>query len=332
MKDFFSATWRFFVLILIGIAPFLVLAGIVGWHDVIKIAIYGFFVVLLATVPNGPRIGLYFALIFAVLSGAGAALQNSSIGIAALVGLSATLIPIFGAKGMLQAGIFAAMFFPNTVNPAPQPWSGAQSTSFTFIAAIAGVTLLGGLWGLLIGKTVRDKLPPLPTAPSLPARTAWLGGILAILVASGITYFSVTHFPQAKWAWLLAAIYSMLSATTGATWATSAQMIAGTLVGALVAVLLLFANPPVSVMILTGAVVMCASIALRMSKKPYWLSTSVSTAGVIFLTGSSMDPFLAAEDRLIFTLVGAIIAVLLGGAITVAVRLQERHSTRSELG
>lgn len=323
MKPFLAVTSRFLIVMLVGLAPFLVLAAVVGWHDIIKIAIYGLFVTLLATVPNGVRTGITFALVFTVFATAGAMVQGSVLGTTVVVGLSAAMIPFFGSQGHLQAGIFAAMFVANAFNPAPQPWSGATTHSLSFLAAVAGVTLLGALWGLLIGKIIRRVLPELPAGPVIPSRAAVVGGVIVVAVAAIVAYYSVTHFPQAKWAWLLATIYSMMMAATGLTWKTSWQLIAGTTAGVLGAVLILFLIPPISLMMLLGAVAMSASIGLRVVGKPYWLATGVSTAGVIFLTGSSMDPFVAAEDRLFFTAIGAIIAVLLGAAITLAVRWQE---------
>ena len=328
MNAFISTTWKFFALILVGIAPFMLIAGIVGWRDIIKIAVYGFFVALLATVPNGTRIGVQLALIFSLLAGMGTLLQDSTLGITILMGVSAALIPIYGYRGMLQAGIFAAMFLPNTVNPPPHPWAGADPTSLAFFAAIVGLTLLGSIWGIVIGGAVHRALPESPQTPrsQVSPRAAWVAGVLIVAVTCTITYVSVTNFPQAKWAWLLGAIYSMMMASTGMTWTTTWQIIAGTMAGALAAIVLLFANPPVSVMMMAGAIVMSASIALKMIGKPYWSSTGISTAGVIVLTGSSMDPLLAAEDRVIFTFVGALVAVVLGASLTVIFRWEERRT------
>lgn len=325
MKQIFAATWRLFALVLVGVLPFLILAGIVGWHDIIKVAVYGFFVTMIATVIHGTRGGVMFALIFAAFAGVGAAVQHSVIGLTILIGLSAALIPVLGAYGYVRASIFAAMFIPNAVNPAPQPWDQGPTTSLLFIGAVAGITLLGAAWGLFIGQAVGKNIPPRTPTPAIPARAAAVGGVMLVAVAGVITYISVTNFPQAKWAWLLGAIYSMMLAVTGVSWKTSWQLILGTFLGSLGAVLVLFLNPPTSPMVLVGTFLMAGSIALNMMGKPYWLAMGVSTAGVIFLTGSSMDPFLAAEDRLIFTAIGSIVALALGIAITSAVRLQEER-------
>lgn len=330
-KAFIGATWRYFALIVVGIAPFLVLATIVGWHNVITIAIYGFFVVLLATIPNGVRTGLVFAFVFAAFATAGALAQHSVIATTVVVGLSAALIPFFRTRGRLQAGIFTAMFVPITCNPPPQPWPGTDSYSATFLAAVAAVALAGGLWGLLIGQSVRRRLPAVPAAPRLPIRAAVVGGALLVTVACTVTYVSVTQFPQAKWSWLLAALYSMMMATTGMTLKSSRDMIVGTSVGVVGAVLILFVGLPTSAAILVGSIILPASLALRAAGKSMWISTGVSTSGVILLTGASMDPYVAAQDRLVFSAVGAIIAVLLGSAITWAVRWQSRERRRGHV-
>jgi uncharacterized membrane protein YccC len=142
---------------------------------------------------------------------------------------------------------------------------------------------------------------------------------------------SVTQFPQAKWSWLLAALYSMMMATTGMTLKSSRDMIVGTSVGVVGAVLILFVGLPTSAAILVGSIILPASLALRAAGKSMWISTGVSTSGVILLTGASMDPYVAAQDRLVFSAVGAIIAVLLGSAITWAVRWQSRERRRGHV-
>lgn len=316
MKAFFDATWRLFLLVLIGLGPFLALAGFFGWHDAIKVSLYGFFVAFMATLPNGTRTGVSFALIFAAIAGLGAMLQHSVIGLTLLIAATAALIPIGGYLGHLQAGLFATMFAPNTVNPAPSPWVGESSVSLWFFLAIAGVTLLGGLWGLLIGTRLRKVMPEKDPPGRLSGRLAVLGGAVIVLTAGLVTYVSVTNFPTAKWAWLIAAVVSMMMATAGVTWRTSFEMIFGTLAGVGIAVAFLFARMPTSLMVIVGTLLICLSVALKMGGKPFWVSTGISTSGVVFVTGSSMDPFLAAEDRLLFTAVGSVLAVLVGVVLT----------------
>lgn len=335
MKAFISATWKFFALVIVGIAPFLVIAGVVGWRDVVKIAVYGFFVALLATIPHGRTVGMQLSAAFAVLAAVGAGVQGSALGVTAVVGLAAALIPYYGYRDMLQAGIYAAMFLPNTVNPPPNPWAGTQTSSTMFIVAIGAVSMLGCLWGIFIGSAIRKRLPKRESQAPQPAksrsvRTAWIAGVLIVGSTVVITYICVTQFPQTKWAWLLGTIYSMMVAVTGMTWKTSWELIAGTSIGALIAVLLLISSPPISLMMLAGAILMSASIALRVVNKPLWVATGVSTAGVIFLTGSSMDPLLAAEDRVIYTIIGAIIAVILGAALTAVLRWQDSQAVTDQ--
>ncbi len=322
MKDLLGATWRLFALVMVGVLPFIVLASIVGWHDLIKIAVYAFFVAFLATVPNGTRLGITFTAMFAGFSVVGVAVGETPWGAACVVGLSVVVLLACAWRGFVKAGIFFAMFVPNVFNPPPVPWFG-ETQSVAFFCAVAGVTLLGGLWGTLIGRSVRNGLPRFPPLPTVPVRPVVAGGSVLVLVVFVLTFYSVANFPQAKWAWLLAAIYSMMMAAEGLSWKASIETILGTLAGVGIALVVLLVALPISLVVLVGTVLMSASIALRMANKRYWISTAVSTAGVIFVTGAGMDPFLAAEDRLIFTMVGAVIAVLLGLMMVGVVRLFE---------
>lgn len=323
--SFLASTWRLFALIFAGVIPFIILAAFVGWLDIIKIALFGFFVALLTTVPHGARVGLTFAALFSAFAIAGAWVGSSPWGAAVVVGLSAVVIPVSAIKGTLRAGIFAAMFIPNTFNPAPMPWHGESASSLAFLGAVALVTFLGGLVGLVIGNYIHKQLPPVADVSKFQPRVAFALGSIIVIVTFVLTYYSMTHFPQAKWAWLLATIYSMMLATTGMSWRTSRDLILGTIIGIGVAIGILFIGIPISVMVLLGTFVMCASIAMKMLGRPNWMATSVSTGGVILLTGANMDPFLAAEDRFVFTVVGAIIAVALGFLMTFVASLMRRN-------
>lgn len=316
MRELLTATFRFCLLIVLGVLPFLVVAGFLGWRDVIKVSVYGFFVALLATVLDGPRIGTEFAFVFSLFAALGAISQQSTVATAAVVGLSAALIPYYAIRGYLAAGVFAAMFLANTINQPPRPWFGTDSLSISFFAAVALVTLISGMWGLAIGRLVKARLPALPAGKKITKQIVLPVGALGVVVTVAIAYFCVTHFPNAKWASLLTAIYSMLMAAGGMTLRASWALIAGTTIGSLFAVAILFTGLSVSLMVLVGAIVLSASIAMRVAGEPTWLATSVNTTGVIFLTGSTMNPYVAAEDRVLFTTTGASIAVLLGSAIT----------------
>ncbi len=321
MTPLIAATGRLFGLMLVGLLPFIALAVVLGWQDVSKIAIYGFFVALLATLLSGIRTGMALATAFAGLAAAGVACHGAALGIAAIVGLSAALVPIFGRLGSLQAGIFAAMFVPSTFNPPPQPWAGVVATSWEFTAAVAALSLLGAIWGLTIAWALRRRMPPLPPGTRLDVPVAVIAGILVVLVASGVTFVSINVFPQSKWSWLLTAIYSMMMAAAGMTWRSSWDLVGGTLVGVLAAIAVVQFDHSITLMMLVGSLLLSTSIGLRVVGKPAWLAISLSTAGVVLLTGTGMDPVLAAEDRLAYTVAGAVIAVALGATISFAVRL-----------
>lgn len=311
MKAFIAVSWRIFAMVMAGVLPFVILSGFLGWHSAIKIGIYGFFVAMLATVIANKKAGLILTFVFAGFAALGAAVYAHQILLAIVVALSAAIIPVCAKYGYIRMGIFAAMFMPNTVCPPPIPWQGEALSSPRALIMIFIVTVLGGLWGRFIGGAIGKAIPsrtPIPLSWS-----AVMPSAVIIVMATGlITFYAVTHFPHAKWAWLLGAIYSMMLAVNGMKWRTSVDLIIGTILGTCVVVLLLELNPPYALAMLLGAFVICCSVAIGMVGKPYWLQQSVSTTGVVLLTSTGMNAIEAAEDRFIFTIVGAIIAAALG--------------------
>lgn len=325
MKRFFSLSGVFLALVILGVLPFIVFGALVGWTGMQKVAVYGFFVCLYATVLNGRRLGMAMAVGFAIFAVIGTQVHASPLGGAMVVGMSAVLIVCLATRGYAQAMLFAAMFIPYPIATPPQPWAGASMTSLTYLAAVLGATFIAGLWGLVLGGLIHDKLPAAAPVPGASRQDALIAGVLLVPVAAAITYLAMSAFPQAKWVWLLATIYSLIKPSPDLNWVMTRDMVVGTVVGVGASIGILSIGMPTGVMMLVGSFVMCGALGLRMMGKPYWVYAGVVTAAAVLMTGAGMDPLEALEDRLVFTLAGALGAVALGAGITWLIHLAHIH-------
>lgn len=314
--------------VIVGALPFIVIGAFTSWEGGIKAAIYGYFASLIAGLTLDRRTALTLAVIVTCLVTVGALLSHSVLGLALIITASAALIPYFATKGKIRAAIFAAMMITNGVVPAIVPWRPDAGGTVSFYLAIAGIVFVGGLWGTFVGTTLKSKLPFKLGSPRTYAsvRVALAGGIPLVIGTFLISYFVGSHYAQYRWVWILAPVFSMMLAKGSGPLSTSRDLIIGSVVGTGLAVVLLEIPLPTSIEMLAGMFVLCVGVAIPMTGIQYWVGASVSTAGVILLTGAGADPGLIAESRFLFGFFGAILALVLGVIVITCIR----WATRSE--
>ncbi len=321
MRRFGLSTARILIFVLIGIAPFLALGAFVGWSDMQKVTVFAFFVGMYATVLNGRRVGVGLASIFAVFMAVATQVHASPVGGAVVVALAGVMIAVLATRGLAQAMLLAAMFIPNAIATPPQPWEGTSLNSVAYVAAVLAATFAAGLWGCFMGGPIFDRLPDRARPAGTGRQDALIAAALLVPATALIAFYSMTYIPETKWVWILATIYGLMQQSTDLNWAITRDMVVGTVLGVCASVAVLTIGLPAGWMLLVGALVMCGALSLRFMGKPYWMYSGVVTAAAILMTGAGMDPFEALEDRLFFTILGAIATVALGAGITWVVNL-----------
>lgn len=342
--------------ILLGVLPFALFSGWTQWHDLVKIAIYGYMIGLFSALIAGRREALELITIFVGFLVLGVIVHPSIFGTALVITAGTVLIPVYGVRGGLKPAIITAMLISNAVSVAILPWPGESSHGLLFYAAIAGFVWLGGLWGTFVGLFVRsriakskeaaasetDEAKPTDEAESpqpkqdpevQPAsvKVAVAGGVPLAVGTFLISYFVGSSFPQYHWAWILAPLFSMMLAKGIGSLKTTRDLMIGSIVGTGLAVLLVQVSMPFMVQLLLGMLVITTSVALSLVGKPYWISASVSTAGVIVLTGAGSNFDVAATSRLLFGFFGAILALVVGVIAVTCIRWARNSEQEPEL-
>lgn len=320
--------------VIVGALPFIVIGAFTSWEGGIKAAIYGYFASLIAGLTLDRRTALTLAVIVTCLVTVGALLSHSILGLALVITASTALIPYFATKGKIRAAIFATMMISNGVAPAIVPWRPGAGGTVSFYLAIAGIVFVGGLWGTFVGTTLRAKLPFKLGGPHAftSVRVALAGGIPLAIGTFLIAYFVGSHYSQYRWVWILAPVFSMMLAKGSGPLSTSRDLMIGSIVGTGLAVVLLDIPLPTSIEMLFGMLVLCVGVAIPMAGIQYWVGASVSTAGVILLTGAGGDPGLIAESRFLFGFFGAILALILGLIVIVCIRWATRSESEGDPG
>lgn len=329
MAAFVKIALKILGLLVVGLAPFAILGMATGWSGINAASGFGFFVGFVATLSAGWRVGAQFSVIFMVLGTIGVALAALPLPAALVVAVAAALIAYFSTHGQAGLMLVAALFIPYLIHEPPTPWTGGTNTSSSYFAAVAGALLFAGLWGAVIGLWLQRYVPKSKPGAKSDATDALLAGILIAVVTGSVTFVSMTWFPEAMWPWLLLTIFILTKPTPDLNWKKSRDRLTGTLVGGAVAFVIILVGTPSAVMSVIGIVGLAAALALKTEGRPYWIYASVMTPAVIMLDSIGANEVMIAADRVLFTVVGVIIALGLGAAVNGVVHWSHANRTRS---
>jgi len=228
------------------------------------------------------------AAFFGILTGACALTARRGIHSPAL------MVPVF-ASFLLVA--------PPAVPPLPAIPAG-------FVAG--AVLMVGGLWGTAITRVLLGHRLPTVDRKELGPRGATAYGV-TMGVVLGVSAWAVLSYAKFhEGAWLLLTLIILLQPSPHDTFAKSMQRLAGTLAGALIALVLILINVEQTFALVIGGLLIFAALAVRyVLKRPYWEYVTVLTPAVILLSASGVDRVRVAEDRVGFTLIAAAVALLI---------------------
>lgn len=310
------------LIMVVGVIPLGIVSAVTGWEGGVKVGIYGYMVGLFTALLANRKAAAILVACLTVCVVVGAVASGSILVVALVITAGTLLIPIMATRAKIRPGIIAAMMIANGVSPAVIAWNSQVEGTSTFYLAIAGIVLFGGAWGALVGTVFRSKLPPSQAAPPKAAstKTALAGGIPLAIGTFLIAFLVGSQFSQYRWVWILAPLFSMMLAKGSGPIRTTRDLMIGSLVGTGIAVVLIQIPLPMMLEMVFGMVVLSASIGMNMAGLPYWVGASVSTAGVILMTGAGMDPTIAAESRMLFGFFGAILALVVGVVVVFCIR------------
>lgn len=319
-KQFLSATKRIFlaiVLVAVLVVPGAVISSI--WvENAESVFFFGAIPIAAAVFGGNHRL----ALPLAFLTGGFGALAflvvgNTLLGTLLLASI-AGLVGLTARRGHQSPGIMMAITLAfMVVSPPVLTWneSGTRLEGLSFVLVGAGLLLMGGLWSVLIGLVPRHRIPvgakPVETDLSVVIPYA-----LALFVATGIATFGALTFDiGGLGAWIILTVLLVVQPDTKSMRDKAKTRIAGTLVGAVIAVILLLMLQSLGDQDGTIQLV-CAFtlIGIAMSyfqKGPYWKFVMFLTPGIILMDSNQVsNQILVAEVRVGFTLLGAVIAIL----------------------
>ena len=304
-------TTQLLVVLLLMFAPVLVVAAS-PWSQAASLLFLGLPPALLGFL-TGPRFAWWGALITAAAFAAGMLLSPWPLAGAALVAVLSLGVAACAPGGRAAAAASAvvpvtlALVAPPTLEAvAPDAGLALRTTAAT------AFVLVGGLWVAAVATGLLRSVPLPPVQREDPADARVFAALLCPLTAAA-TFVAMRWFPGSHAWWLPATILLVLHPTGEATRRRAVGRTVGTVVGGAIAAIVVILVPEPRLLVLLGALLALAA-AVASTSGPYTRYAALLTLAVILMTGDAGTALATDATRIVTTVVGAGVVLLVVGA------------------
>lgn len=181
------------------------------------------------------------------------------------------------------------------------PWATAGTAGVLVPTAL---TVLGGLWAVLVGIVVFRRIPRAVPQPQPHRACAVYGIALAVLLGIS-TFVTATWFPGTNAGWVLLTIFVIVRPGLSDTRRRVVHRSVGTILGG-AAALLALAVPIHGLLLAVGALATAATVVFQVLKVHYAVYTFSLTLAIVLLSSPGADVAAIDLQRVGFTLAGAL--------------------------
>ncbi len=270
---------------------------------------------------------------FAVLTAASGALAfivaGNTILSTLVLATVAGLVGFTARRGHQSPGLMMVIFLGFLiVSPPLLFWreSGEQIAGTAMVIVGAALLLAGGLWAYLIGFAIRSRIPA-GREPVVMESSVVIPYALALFVSTGLaTFFALDYGTDGLGAWIILTVIIVVQPEREMMRSRVKDRVLGTLMGGFIALVVLLIlqvlNWQSGYWQLGFAFLFIAIAMSYFQSGPYWKYVIYLTPGIILLDSNhATDQFQVLELRVLFTVVGAVIAVLVAvGVRTLAAK------------
>ncbi len=321
MTGFLSTAVKVFILGIVAIAPPAILVSI-WWPQAVSVIAFASIVGMFSALGRGFSTGALFVSIFAVAATIGVWTGGQPVLAALLVAVMSALVAFFGLRGLAGPMVFTAPLVPYVVHAAisEKPRSGIADNEFLFLLITLFVLLAAGLYAaFIVAKLV--KLPSFGDKPQIPSVGASvLYGVLLAGTTGSITFVALTWYPDTYWMWLTLTIYLLTKPTRHLDFDMIFARVGGTFIGSIVALAVISVVEHSAAIYVIAGILMVTALTIMAEKRAYWIYASFLTPAVILLDSAGNGQVTLASERFEFTLLGAVIAVIIGVIMNVVIR------------
>ena len=169
------------------------------------------------------------------------------------------------------------------------------------------VIVCGCFTALVTPLLLRGRPQPSPRPPIRPQAAYWMAGGIGMLLFLE-AWISLSEYRVPAVHWLMLTTLMIVQPSTASTIRRSAHRALGTVAGAGIAVAIVVAGTPLGLRMAIGYVLLIMAFTVMLSGGPYWMFATFLTPAVILLTEGTANGLDVTAARLIFTLIGVLLA------------------------
>lgn len=305
---FGSIAWRLGVLVLVIALPFSVVS-VLWWPGAVSVAAFGIMAGASSALAGGFRVGAYTGIALAVVGVCGILVRDSLWLVAALMVLLGAFYGLIAARGYVGAAMWLPLLVPYFVASPPALFAQAPPTATVgYLLAVAMIVTVAGVWAAAVIHLLVTKGKTRPGA-QIPQRIALSYGLVLGVFAAACAVAGTLWGSGYRWEWVTLTIYVLADPSGKLDRVKFASRVLGTLGGFVLALILFASAPSEAIILLVALGSLWLALTLRAGGKPYWIYVVFLTPSVILLDSFGYSQASVADQRLLFTVVGAVLAV-----------------------
>lgn len=307
------------VLTVVMALPFALLTFFV-WPGAFGAAFFGVLTGCLAWLNVGWKRAMVIGAVFAVLTIPANLLHAWPVAAAAAM---LALIVAFGAaavRGLASAVLPIAFLIPYYMMAPPPIFSADPPTmSVPYVLACAGLVLLGAWWPVYLFHMALPTRTGRPR-PEVDAGLAWSYAIILAVFSAAVVYVGMRYFPDTHWAWVTLTLFILANPNTPMNLRKMRDRVLGTIGGFVLVSIVLEITTNRVVMGIVAMVCMYLALYVTGTGKPYWLYCIFLTPAIVSIDSMNGNPWIMANERVEFTVLGAVLAIIVSFAAAMILR------------
>jgi hypothetical protein len=285
-----------------------IIVGFTAWSAGAELLFVGLIPALVALL-YGPRLAIATSIYTAILIGVVQLAIPHPIAAVLLMVVVGLVIGV-SSLGGVQTPIVVGASWPAVLllEEPVRIWSGVLPHGTVADALVAALfTLVGGMFTVLVGAVL---IPDIPRSPRKPVDrpTAFVYGLTLALVLGAATAALTVWGERSLGGWILLTILVVARPTFTETRRRLVLRTLGTVAGGALAAVLVLIIPVSWVLTTLGILALVLAVLLQLKKANYAIYAGALTATVVLLNSHGGNRLVVDLERVVFTVVGAVIA------------------------
>lgn len=299
---------RILAVTVLSLAPAL-LAVVLGWPGAFTVGLFAMGSAAAGTVAGGLRFGVIVSVTIALASVIAIPLGAYPWAIAGVLVVLGGIYGFWAARGYASGAMLIPALVPYLVRDPPGIFtSDTPNLDLAYLGALLAIWIPTGIWTAVVMSRLVLKGKAFP-GPSQSTQPTVIFGLFLGAVAGIVAAISITVDRAAQWPWIVLTMFLLANPTGKINRIQVRDRVFGTVVG--LGLGLLLSTLPLS-SAASGSVALlliAAALVIRIEKRPYWVFVMIMTPAIILMDSSGTSAEWIAEQRLLFTVLGAAITI-----------------------